>query len=383
MREMELYIHIPFCVKKCLYCDFLSGPADPPAYALYVKRLTEEIEALAPQYDEYQVSSVYIGGGTPSILDPVHIDRLMDAVFDNFHIIDGAEITIECNPGTVYGGNARIMRKAGINRMSIGLQSIHNGELKLLGRIHTFEDFLRSFEEARKAEFTNINVDLIFGLPGQSIADWKETVKKTALLRPEHISAYSLIIEEDTPFYDRYHDDAVIQANGGEPKLLPSEEEEREMYRLAGEYLGSRGYRHYEISNYARAGRESSHNIGYWTGKEYLGLGLGAASLIGNVRFQNTSVFEDYIKKPFARQDEQVLDKKERIGEFMFLGLRMTDGVSRRDFVDRFECEPEAVYGNTLFELVQEELLAVSEGRIYLTEKGVDVSNTVFARLLL
>ncbi len=383
MREMELYVHIPFCEKKCLYCDFLSAPADPSVRLAYDQRLLEEIRTLAPDYDGYSVSTVYIGGGTPSTMDPMSMERLMDSLFKHFHIADDAEITMECNPGTVDAGKARIMYRAGINRLSFGLQSVRNAELEMLGRIHTFEDFLMSYGEARKVGFSNINVDIMSGLPLQSAADWRETLKKTVMLKPEHISAYSLILEEGTPFYTRYHFDEEAREKGEKPILLPTDEEERLMYEETVEYLGSHGYRRYEISNYARNGHECRHNIGYWTGKEYLGLGLGASSLIDEVRFKNTSDFEDYMLKPFGRTDEVLLDRKAQIEEFMFLGLRMTDGISRSDFAERFGSEPEAVYGGTLAELEDEGLLEAGEGRIRLTDRGVDVSNVVFARLLL
>ncbi len=346
-------------------------------------RLSEEIQALAPEYDNYEVSTVYIGGGTPSSLEAVMIERLMEDLFQFFHIRGDAEITIECNPGTIYGGNARIMRRAGINRMSFGLQSVKDSELKLLGRIHTFEDFLKSFEEARKAGFSNINIDLMYALPGQSVEDWKESLKKTVILRPEHISAYSLMIEKGTPFYDRYHEDDLVREQGGDPVLLPSEEEEREMYLVARDYLEGHGYPCYEISNFAKPGYACRHNIGYLIGEEYLGLGLGASSLIGDVRFSNTSDMQEYLKQPFSRKNEELRDRKGKIGEYMFLGLRMTEGISRQDFKDRFGTEPEAIYGNTLYDLMQEGLLEALEGRIYLTSRGLDVSNQVFSRLLL
>ncbi len=383
MRELELYVHIPFCVKKCLYCDFLSAPADTSMQASYVQRLLWEIKTRAADYGEYEVSSVYIGGGTPSILDPLHIERLMETLFQNFHIAEDAEITMECNPGTVNGGKARIMRGAGINRLSFGLQSIHNGDLEQLGRIHTFEDFLLSYGEARKAGFKNINVDLMYDLPLQTAKSWKETIKRTVMLRPEHISAYSLILEEGTPFYSRYHDDELARERGRNPIVLPSEAEAQQMYETTVEYLGSHGYRRYEISNYAREGYACRHNIGYWTGKEYLGLGLGASSLIDETRFKNTTDFTDYMTKPFARTEEVKLDRKAQIEEFFFLGLRMTDGVSREDFEKRFACEPEAVYGDLFLRLEQEGLLTAEGGRFLLTPRGTEVSNRVLSQFLL
>ncbi len=383
MKQMELYVHIPFCVQKCLYCDFLSAPAEYEVKRAYMHRLSEEIETLSPEYDNYEVTTVYIGGGTPSSLEAVQIEQLMEDLFHSYHIREDAEITIECNPGTIYVGNARAMRRAGINRLSFGLQSVRDGELKLLGRIHTFEEFLKSFEEARKAGFSNINIDLMYALPGQSVEDWKDSVKKVVLLRPEHLSVYSLTIEKGTPFYDRYHEDERIREEGGDPELLPSEEEDREMYLVARSYLEDHGYQCYEMSNFAKPGYACRHNIGYWVGEDYLGLGLGASSLIGDVRFSNTSDMQEYLKQPFSRRNEELRSRNAKIGEYMFLGLRMTEGISRQDFKDRFGTEPEAIYGNTLYDLMQEGLLEALEGRIYLTSRGLDVSNQVFSRLLL
>ncbi|MCD8046132.1 MAG: radical SAM family heme chaperone HemW [Clostridiales bacterium] len=383
MRDLELYVHIPFCVKKCEYCDFLSAPAEWSVRIAYVDRLVEEIIARAPDFRDCRVTSIYIGGGTPPILEPRYLARLMGALSGSFHIDPEAEITMECNPGTLTPEKARAMHEVGINRLSIGLQSANEKELKLLGRIHTYEDFLRTFDEARKAGFTDLNVDLMSALPCQTVKSWEDTLRQVAMLRPEHISAYSLIIEEGTPFYTRFHEDEMVRDAGGEPLFLPSEEEERRMYELTQEYLNSRGYRRYEISNYAKPGHECHHNIGYWTGQEYLGLGLGAASLIDHTRFQNTSDLAEYMEQPFARQDEVRLDRKEQIEEFMFLGLRMTAGVSRQDFADRFGTEIGNIYGPVLQSLERDGLLAADEGRIFLTPRGIDVSNSVFAQLLL
>ncbi|MCD8155921.1 MAG: radical SAM family heme chaperone HemW [Clostridiales bacterium] len=383
MRDLELYVHIPFCVKKCEYCDFLSAPAEWSVRVAYVDRLVEEIIARAPDFRDCRVTSIYIGGGTPSILEPRYLARLMGALSGSFHIDPEAEITMECNPGTLTPEKARAMHEVGINRLSIGLQSANEKELKLLGRIHTYEDFLRTFDEARKAGFTDLNVDLMSALPCQTVKSWEDTLRQVAMLRPEHISAYSLIIEEGTPFYTRFHEDEMVRDAGGEPLFLPSEEEERRMYELTQEYLNSRGYRRYEISNYAKPGHECRHNIGYWIGQEYLGLGLGAASLIDHTRFQNTSDLAEYMEQPFARQDDVRLDRKEQMEEFMFLGLRMMAGVSRQDFADRFGTEIEKIYGPVLQSLERDGLLAADEGRIFLTPRGIDVSNSVFAQLLL
>ncbi|MCD7980978.1 MAG: radical SAM family heme chaperone HemW [Clostridiales bacterium] len=395
MRELELYIHIPFCIKKCLYCDFLSAPADVSVRDAYVDRLLEEIRFSGPDYSDCFVSSIFIGGGTPSILRSEQIEKLSDALNRNFHISEHAEFSVECNPGTLTMEKAKTMRRSGINRISMGLQSACNAELKLLGRIHTFEDFLLSFSFAREADFTNINVDLMSALPGQSAESWENTLRRTAELCPEHISAYSLILEEGTEFYTRYHEDALLRERGEEPKLLPSEEEERRMYERTEIFLRERGYQRYEISNYARPGYECRHNIGYWTGREYLGLGLGASSLIGNVRYRNTDILEDYIKTnpagtensrgedAFFCREEERRGRKEEMEEFLFLGLRMTRGISRQDFRERFGMMPEDVYGNVFKRLKNDGLLDTAEGRIFLTKRGVDVSNTVFAQFLL
>ncbi|MCD8151479.1 MAG: radical SAM family heme chaperone HemW [Clostridiales bacterium] len=383
MRDLELYVHIPFCVKKCEYCDFLSAPAEWSVRVAYADRLVEEIIERAPDFRDCRVTSIYIGGGTPSILEPRYLARLMGALSGSFHIDPEAEITMECNPGTLTPEKARAMHEVGINRLSIGLQSANEKELKLLGRIHTYEDFLRTFDEARKAGFTDLNVDLMSALPCQTVKSWEDTLRQVAMLRPEHISAYSLIIEEGTPFYTRFHEDEMVRDAGGEPLFLPSEEVERRMYELTQEYLNSRGYRRYEISNYAKPGHECHHNIGYWIGQEYLGLGLGAASLIDHTRFQNTSDLAEYMEQPFARQDEVRLDRKEQMEEFMFLGLRMTAGVSRQDFADRFGTEIGNIYGPVLQSLERDGLLAADGGRIFLTPRGVDLSNSVFTQLLL
>ncbi len=383
VKELELYLHIPFCEKKCAYCDFLSAPADNAVRAAYVRRLAEEIKAYAPDFRDYRVSSIFFGGGTPSILEGRYIVLLMNELSCAFQITDGAEISIECNPGTLTPDKARAMVQSGINRISFGLQSAKNEELELLGRIHDFEQFLKSFDMARKAGFRNINVDLMSALPGQTPQSWEQTLRQVTALRPEHISAYSLMIEEGTPFYERYHPDELLRERGEHPVLLPTEEEERQMYELTEGFLREKGYQRYEISNYAKKGFECRHNIGYWTLKDYLGLGLGASSLTGHVRFQNTSILEDYLVQPFRHLGIQELDKNARMEEFMFLGLRLSKGISRIRFEELFGTPIESIYGNVLRRLKAQKLIEANEGRILLTPKGIDVSNMVLAEFLL
>lgn len=383
VKELELYLHIPFCEKKCAYCDFLSAPADEEVRAAYVRRLAEEIKAYAPDFRDYRVISVFFGGGTPSVLKGEYIAQLMNEISCAFRVADGAEISIECNPGTLTHEKAEAMIQSGINRISFGLQSAKDEELKLLGRIHDFEQFLNSFDVARKAGFCNINVDLMSALPGQTLQSWEQTLRQVAALRPEHISAYSLMIEEGTPFYERYHPDELLREKGEHPVLLPTEEEERQMYELTEAFLLEKGYQRYEISNYAKKGFECRHNIGYWTLKDYLGLGLGASSLTDNIRFQNTPILEDYLAQPFHHLEIQKLDKNAGMEEFMFLGLRLAKGISRIRFEELFGAPIESVYGNALHKLKAQQLIELNEGRIYLTPRGIDVSNMVLAEFLL
>ena len=383
MKQFELYIHIPFCVKKCGYCDFVSAPAGYQERLAYVKRLEEEMAFYSDRYSDYEADTVFIGGGTPTVLEGRHLAELLEVLRENFHISEQAEITVECNPGTLDQARTCALRSAGVSRLSLGLQSASNLELAMLGRIHTWEDFLESFGEARKAGFDNINVDLMSALPGQTVSAWEKTLKRVCALHPEHISAYSLSIEEETPFYRMYHEDDLLRQKGEKPRLLPSEEEERAMYELTKEVLSARGYQRYEISNYAKPGFACRHNIGYWTRKNYLGLGLGASSLMENVRFFNTPEMEEYMSDDFWHYVVEELDRKEQMEEFMFLGLRLAEGIAGNDFLREFGTPIEAVYGEQLKDLKRQGLIDAAEGRIFLTGRGIDVSNYILAQFLL
>ncbi len=385
-KELELYLHIPFCVRKCDYCDFLSMPADEDLRRHYVDCLIEEIKQKAALCSEYRVTSVFFGGGTPSILPGVQIWELMEALQRNFKICEDAEVTVECNPGTLTRQKLIYYKMAGVNRLSIGLQSANNQELQRLGRIHTYEEFLDSFGQARAMGFKNINVDLMSALPGQKQEDWIDTLNKVLAVRPEHISAYSLMVEEGTPFYDQYGEDERRREQGEPPLYLPSEEMEREMYLITQELLRNKGYVRYEISNYTFPGRECRHNIGYWKLTPYLGLGLGSSSFLEEVRFSNTKNLKTYLSGENFSQEDCVyvfLDKRQRMEEFMFLGLRMMEGISRSVFQQMFGIKLEAVYGNVLEQLQQQGLLKQQEGRVALTEAGISVSNYVLSEFLL
>lgn len=385
-KELELYLHIPFCVRKCDYCDFLSMPANEELRRHYVDCLMEEIKQKAALCREYQVTSVFFGGGTPSILLGVQIWELMEVLRSCFQICEDAEVTVECNPGTLTRQKLIYYKMAGVNRLSIGLQSANNQELQRLGRIHTYEEFLDSFGQARAMGFKNINVDLMSALPGQKQEDWINTLNKVLAVRPEHISAYSLMVEEGTPFYERYGEDERRREQGEPPLYLPSEEMEREMYLSTQELLRNKGYVRYEISNYAFPGRECRHNIGYWKLTPYLGLGLGSSSFLEAVRFSNTKDLKTYLSgENFSQEDcaYVFLDKRQRMEEFMFLGLRMMEGISRSLFQQMFGIKLEAVYGNVLEQLQQQGLLKQQEGRVALTEAGISVSNYVLSEFLL
>ena len=293
-KKLELYIHIPFCVKKCDYCDFLSFPADSNTQIRYVHALLQEIRYYGNLLGDYHVPTIYIGGGTPSWLEENLIYTVLQQVASSFHVESDAEISIECNPGTVTAKKLNVYQSAGINRLSIGLQSTNNEELKALGRIHTYDQFLKTYELARNAGFENINIDLMSGLPYQTLDKFLESLQTVIRLKPEHISAYSLIIEKGTPFYERYKFDAVKQEAGIHTEILPDEDEVYRIYKATQDVLKQAGYRQYEISNFAQPGYACRHNIGYWTRENYLGLGLGASSLVENVRYTNTRQLYEY-----------------------------------------------------------------------------------------
>ena len=382
-KSLELYVHIPFCVRKCEYCDFLSAPAGADTQQEYVRNLLLEIEQKGVLCTDYEVTTIFFGGGTPSILKAGWIADILNAIHRNFKVRKDAEITIECNPGTLTFEKLSIYKSAGINRISVGLQSASDAELRELGRIHTYEDFLKSYDLIRKKGFSNVNIDLMAALPGQTLKSYEQTLRRVLALKPEHISAYSLIIEEGTPFYEKYEADELLREKGEKPQMLPSEETERLMYERTKELLLAHGYERYEISNYARRGYACRHNIGYWRRENYLGFGLGSASLLENERFHNTTDLTDYLGGDYLAYEQEKLDKKSQMEEFMFLGLRMTDGISTECFRQTFGLTVELVYGPVLEQQIADQLLRKEDGRIFLTERGLDVSNYVMAQFLL
>jgi oxygen-independent coproporphyrinogen-3 oxidase len=405
-RELGLYIHIPFCVRKCEYCDFLSAPGTDFAKGEYVDALLREIESYQGKTSAYVVPTIFFGGGTPSCIPASDIVRIMDCLRSTFCIQEERlEATIEVNPGTITKEKLISYQKAGINRISFGLQSTNNLELEQLGRIHCYEDFLQNYNLAREVGYRNINVDLMSALPGQTVDSWEHTLRRISELEPEHISAYSLIIEEGTGFYERYKPGAPDE------KELPDEETDRLIYYRTKEVLESYGYERYEISNYAKPNRECRHNNSYWVGTEYLGLGLGAASLLNGTRFSNirdmkqyTTLINEFGKNSKSKKnteffyqkipsmnedmlgiriDQKQLTLEEQMEEFMFLGMRRCEGINKENFFQRFGKNIEAVYGKVLVQLEQKNLIVLAGNQIRLTEYGIDVSNSVLSEFLL
>ncbi len=395
---ISLYIHIPFCVKKCLYCDFLSFPCYSNALKEnYIDSLCNEIELT--EVSDPDVGSIFIGGGTPSILDPKDIKRILDKIRQKYRLSIATEISLECNPGTSSAENLIQLHNFGINRLSIGLQSALDDELKTLGRIHNYADFVNTFKWAREAGFDNINVDIMSALPGQSLENYKKTVTSVVKMRPEHISAYSLIIEENTVFNRVYGDDSSVIKECDDGILaelrrlpLPDEDTEREMYYLTDELLTKAGFHRYEISNYALEGFECRHNKVYWTGGDYVSFGIGASSYYKGVRYNNISDINAYInawgrgslpEKEAVYSDITPLSKKDMMEEYMFVGLRLIEGVSIKGFGEKFGISMEEVYGDKLRLLADEGLIIRKNDTLKLSKRGIDVSNSVLCEFLL
>ena len=374
-----IYLHIPFCVKKCLYCDFISGTNSKETIENYINSMVNEIESTDINQD---VDSVFIGGGTPSSIPPEYIAKVVDCLRIKLgnRFLKDSEITIETNPKTISENALKIYHDAGINRISMGLQSCIDSELKSLGRIHTFKDFLDSYNIATRY-FDNINIDLISGIPHQTMDSFKESLKKVGDLNPNHISVYSLIIEEGTPFYEMYGPEGKFKDS------LPNEDIDRERYHFTKEYLSTLGYNRYEISNYAKENKESRHNLKYWKGNNYYGFGIAAASLVDNIRYKNTDNLKEYIDAMGSpekiRITQEILDIEDCMSEYMILGLRLIKGVSPKEFKARFNEDMENKYGDILNKYLNMGLLHTTiDGNFALTDKGLDVSNSVMEEFL-
>ena len=369
---LGLYIHVPFCVRKCKYCDFCSLPiADKSVPDEYIDRLKDEIEAYS-EYGKMPLSTIYIGGGTPSILSAEQLEKICSAIKYHFNFDKNIEFTLEANPGTVTREKLLGYRECGVNRISFGLQSIHDTELSALGRIHTFDDFLDSYNIARECGFDNINIDLMYGIPHQTIASFSKTLEKIISLFPEHISVYGLIVEEGTPFYDL------------KDKLpLPNEGCECDMYYLACGLLKEAGYSHYEISNYARCGYESRHNLKYWRAENYIGIGTSAASYFCGKRYVNSRSVREYLGQTGLNYHTvEEVDRNCQMFEYAMMRLRLSEGFSLEDYKARFGTDFTLGKRSILNKLCERGLIKIDGGRLFLTERGFYVSNAILTEIL-
>ena len=400
MEELGIYIHIPFCIQKCLYCDFISFPNKLELQEKYVKKLIEEIENEKELFEKYRITTIYIGGGTPSAIESKYIRQILEKIKENINIyehraenangeeyesntesetdetdeFEKIEVTIEVNPGTVTRQKMLEYKQVGVNRLSIGLQSTNNELLKEIGRIHTYEDFVHTYELATEIGFSNINVDLMIGLPNQSIQDIKESLQKiihNQPQKPQHISVYSLIVEPETPI------EKLIEKGTLE---LPTDEDERKQYQYVKNMLELEGYKHYEISNFALSGKQSKHNTNCWKQKEYIGFGAAAHSYIERKRFSNTVNLCEYLENDWQKIKtvHEVQTQEDQEKEYMLLGLRQLEGVEVSEFKAKFGKNPIFVFRKEIEKLVNDGLLEVDLDVIRLTRKGLDLANLVW-----
>lgn len=381
---MGLYIHIPFCKKKCEYCDFISYEGKENLVEKYIECVKHELTEIGEQNridyennldDLVLVKTVYIGGGTPSFINSKYISELLNVIKNSFILDNDVEITLEVNPGTADEYKLKEYKDSGINRLSIGLQETHDRILKNIGRIHTYENFLNTYNLARKIGFNNINVDLMLGLPGQTLLDLNESLDNVIKLNPEHISVYSLILEEGTPLYFKVSNHQV---------QLPDDELERKMYWKVKEKLQETGYIHYEISNFAKLGYESKHNLSCWNQEEYIGVGVASHSYTNNVRYSVIENVEEYIKNIDTDNEADNIifhekqNKDSKMQEYMLLGLRKIEGIKIQEFKNKFEIDPIVLYKNELKKLKDEGLIKIDSNSIKLTNKGLDLANIVW-----
>ena len=374
---LGLYIHIPFCVTKCKYCDFNSFKIDLNEKIKYLNYLGEEMKLYKEEIKNREIDSVFVGGGTPSILNENEINILFEKIKENFNIKSNAEITMECNPGTLTLNKLKVMKKSGVNRLSIGLQAVQNHHLKYIGRIHTFEEFEKNYHDAKQMGFDNINIDLMYALPNQSREDWMESLEKVVKLNPTHISAYSLILEENTELFKMYERD--------EFNLL-DENTDIEMYEYTIDYLKSHGYNQYEISNYAKDHLECKHNVLYWKCEEYVGIGASASGYFNGIRYNNICELDNYEKMILEGEKpiewEEKLSIKDEIEESIFLGLRMNEGIQISDFKEKYNFDFEKEYKNEIEKLSKMELIEIDNNLMKLTQKGREISNSVFVEFI-
>lgn len=378
MRDVSLYIHIPFCKSKCYYCDFLSFPGCTVSeHKRYVEALIEEIKAYGDVAirNDYIVKTIFIGGGTPSILDGAYIRQIVETIYSVFVVSMDVEFTIEGNPDSLCTDKLKLYKEIGINRLSIGLQSAVDDELKIIGRPHNYDQFVAAYNSARQCKFHNINIDIMSDLPTQTFKSYGSTLARVLSFAPEHISAYSLILEENTPFF---YDEEI-------KRLIPDEEIDRKMYAQTKKLLSISGYNRYEISNYSKTGYECRHNLTYWSGGDYIGVGLGSSGYIEGYRYSNISDMREYIEANPKDKicDRHILSRKDMIEEYMFLGLRKIKGISVEEFSSRFEENIYGLYGDVISKYIDMELLIIDKDNLRFTDKGLDICNQVLSDFLL
>ena len=367
MKEIGIYIHIPYCKSKCNYCDFISFADKEDTIKKYIETVLKEIDEC--NFSGFNIGTIYIGGGTPSFIDSKYIIKLVNKIKEKFIVSQNAEITIEINPGTITKEKLLDYKKAGINRISIGLQSTDNEILKKIGRIHTYEEFLENYELARSLGFNNINIDLMLALPEENEGSIAMQISEIINLQPEHISVYSLILEDNTPLKEMVESGNIV---------LPTDDEERKMYWKVKELLEENDYIHYEISNYSKKGYQSKHNMDCWNQNEYLGFGVAAHSYYNKVRFSNPLIIEEYIQNYKNKKIEEEQTKEEQAKEFMMLGLRKIEGVSISSFERKFQINPLFYFRFEISKLVDEGLVEIDLDSIKLTSKGLDLANLVW-----
>ena len=377
LEDLAVYIHIPFCQSKCYYCDFLSFPNLDREIDFYMNYLLREIEIYENLLKPYNIKTIFIGGGTPSYLKPKYIYNILNSIYKKYNMNKVEEITIEANPGTLDREKLKIYKDSGINRISLGVQTLDDRLLKSIGRIHNSKDFYNTIEDIRNAGFQNINADLIFGLPDQSLKECETSLRKIVKLDLEHISYYSLILEENTVL-EKWYNEGKIE--------LPSEELEREMYYLGKDILKSNGYMHYEISNFAKKDYKSRHNLFYWQLKPYIGFGLSSHSNLNNKRFWNTRNLKEYYNYidygKFPIVGEEYINREMEMAEYLIMGLRLINGIDKGEFFNRFNTSIEEVYGDVLIKHENNGLLYIDEKNIRFTPKGLDLSNQFYIDIL-
>lgn len=378
-KQLGIYVHIPFCESKCYYCDFNSHTNKNKYIDKYIHYLKKEIDLYSKTLKEYELKTIFFGGGTPSFINEKYIREILQCIYKKIDIEKLQEITLEANPKTLNDEKLNIYKKIGVNRLSLGLQTLDEKLLKDIGRIHSVKDFYDTYNLVRKHGFNNINVDIMFNLPNQTVKDLLKTLENIVDLDVDHISLYSLKLEEGTYMYKKYEKGELI---------LPDEDIERDMYHKAIDFLEERGYKHYEISNFAKPGYESKHNLMYWKLKPYIGVGLSAHSNINSYRYGNVSSFDDYFKlldekkQPVDIDEKEYIDIDMEIVEYIMLGLRLTDGIDIEEFKEKYKKDIEVAFNNKLKKIIEKGLITKKNSRIMLTKKGLDLCNTVFIELL-